>query len=55
MKKLVLGLVFLAFSLMTAGCEDATGVCPHGICKQKYKNPTAVEKAIPDPNAGGKG
>ena len=47
MKKLVIAITFIAFSIMTAGCEDPTGVCPHGVCKQKYDNPTAIEKEIP--------
>ncbi len=55
MKKLAIAIMFIAFSLMTTGCEDAMGVCPHGVCKQKYDNPTAVEKDIPNPDKAGGG
>ncbi len=50
MKNLVIGLLFVAFSLMTTGCEDATGPCPQGVCKPSYvkKNPH-----LNPPEAGG--
>jgi len=52
MKNLVIGIIFVTFSLMTMGCYgDSTGQCPQGVCKKSYveENPD-----LNPPGAGAK-
>ena len=42
MKKLVIILMLLAFSVVGVGCYG-TGPCPHGVCNEEYSKKEMAE------------